>query len=220
MNANQHKKSSIGTFRTDGAVGSIRTCNTAVRTGNARLNAGAITAGVALLISGCGGHNTTAVLPSSTSTAPAAGGSSTSPQGTSRSPRDAVIAAYKDFFGAAGKAITAPPEQARLILRNYVTGAYLDWEIRQIMTHQAEHQEPWGKAIVHVTRVELRSNTAKVHDCQDASNAGLSDARTHKLLPNTRGTANRNLVADMTREGDGRWRVAGLKQYRTACHVP
>jgi hypothetical protein len=139
--------------------------------------------------------------------------------GSPTSPTDAVIAAYQALFPAADKAIMSPPEQARAILQTYVAGDYLDWEIRQVMNHQAEHQEPWGKVVVHVTKVDMKTNTAKVHDCQDASNAGLADSRTHILIPNTRGTANRNLIADMTRGSDGRWRVTGLRQYDTPCHV-
>jgi hypothetical protein len=221
MNVKRYDTSLIKAIRAKRSVHAIRAGRTSADAVNSRLKTGAIAGGAALLlIAGCGGHDTKAALPSSTLATPVPGAPSASPPSSRQAPGDAVVAAYKAFFEAAGKAITAPPEQARVILRDYVTGAYLDWEIRQIMIHQSEHQEPWGTAIVHVTRVDLKSKTAKVHDCQDASNAGLADARTHKLLPRTRGTADRNLIADMTREGDDRWRVAGLKQYRTACHVP
>ncbi|GAB3971284.1 hypothetical protein GCM10029978_046180 [Actinoallomurus acanthiterrae] len=104
-------------------------------------------------------------------------------------------------------------------MRDYVTGEYLDWEIRQLMIHQSQHEEPWGKPVLHVTRVDLTATSAKIHDCQDASNAGLANAKNHQLIPRTRGTASRNLIADMTLGGDGQWRVSGLKQYPAACHA-
>ncbi|GLY86025.1 hypothetical protein [Actinoallomurus iriomotensis] len=164
---------------------------------------------------GCdSGSSPKVALPS---TAPPAAPSSGAASPTS--PTDSVVAAYQALFAAADKAIVSPPEQARAILQAYVAGDYLDWEIRQVMNHQAEHQEPWGKVVVHITKVDLKANTAKIHDCQDASRAGLADSRTHVLIPKTRGTANRNLIANMTRGSDGRWRVTGLRQYDSPCHV-
>jgi hypothetical protein len=171
---------------------------------------------VLVVAEGCGsGGSPKVALPSTT---PPAAQPSVSASATS--PTDAVVAAYTALFPAADKAIVSPPEQARAILAPYVAGDYLDWEIRQVMNHQAEHQEPWGRVIVHVTRVDLKADTAKVHDCQDASSAGLADSRTHALIPKTRGTSNRTLIADMRRGGDGRWRVIGLRQYSSPCHVP
>jgi hypothetical protein len=134
-------------------------------------------------------------------------------------PRNAVIAAYTALFPAVGEALRSPPERARSIMENYVTGSYLDFEIRQIVDHQARHLEPWGRTIVHVTKVELHQSTAKVHDCQDASNAGLADARTHQLVPQSRGNTHRNLIADLMLGSDGRWRLTNLRQYRAMCHA-
>jgi hypothetical protein len=173
------------------------------------------------LTAGCGGHRSTVTFPVTT---PPQGPTSRANASRSVTPspqtaRDAAIAAYAAFYEAADKAILAPPEQARSIMRDYVTGEYLDWEIRQLMIHQTQHEEPWGKPVLHVTHVDLTATTAKIHDCQDASNAGLANAKTHQLIPRTRGTANRNLIADMTLGGDGQWRVSGLKQYPTACHA-
>lgn len=179
-----------------------------------RLAASSATAlALAALAGACGDHDTKVTLPSTTPPVPPSG--STPPV----SPINAVIAAYTALFPAADKAILSPPEQARSILQNYVAGDYLDWEIRQVMSHQSEHQEPWGKVVVHVTKVNLKANNATVNDCQDASNAGLADTRTHALIKKTLGTANRNLIANMTRGSDGRWRVTGLRQYDSPCHV-
>lgn len=164
------------------------------------------------LIVGCGGHDEKVAFPSSTP--PSASASSSA----APTPKEAVVAAYSAFFPAVNNALQAPPERARELLQAYATGNYLDFEIRQVIDHQARHLEPWGKVVVHITKVDLTGDTAKVHDCQDASNAGLADTRTHQLVPASRGTAHRNLIADMTLGGDGRWRLSNLKQYNATCH--
>jgi hypothetical protein len=162
----------------------------------------------------CDGHAPKVTLPSSTPpTAPSSGLASPLP------PKDAAIAAYTGFLEAAKRAILAPRDQARPILQDYAMGTFLDFQVRQVAVHQAAHEEPWGKAIVHVTSVDIRKRSATIHDCQDDSNAGLAEQRTHQLIPQSRGTANKNLIATMKVGSDSRWRVTGLKLYRTACHV-
>jgi hypothetical protein len=172
-----------------------------------------------LLCSGaCGGHEKKVTLPS---TRPPSGPATNVPSNSPslQTTKNAVIAAYTAFFPAVNQALEAQPEQAREILKDYAVGDYLEFEIRQVMDHQARHLEPWGKTIVHITNVELEDATAKVHDCQDASNAGLADKDTHQLIPQSRGTAHRNLIASMKLGKDGRWRLTDLKQYRTMCHA-
>jgi hypothetical protein len=172
-----------------------------------------------LLLSGaCSGHEQKVALPS---TRPPSGPTTAAPSGSPSPQTDehAVVTAYTAFFPAVNQALEAPSEQARGILQTYTTGDYLEFEVRQIMDHQARQLEPWGKTIVHITKVELADATAKVHDCQDASNAGLADKRTHQLIPQSRGTAHRNLIAAMKLGSDGRWRLTDLKQYRATCHV-
>jgi hypothetical protein len=175
---------------------------------------------IALLVlsGGCSGHDHKVALPS---TRPPSGPVAGSPSG-SASPQTvegAVVAAYTAFFPAVNQALEAPPEQARGILQTYTTGDYLEFEVRQVMDHQARHLEPWGKTVVHVTKVDLTDATAKVHDCQDASNAGLADRGTHQLIPQSRGTAHRNLIAALKLGSDDRWRLTDLKQYRAPCHA-
>lgn len=176
--------------------------------------------GIGLAVSAaCGGHGSRVTLPSTTPPAAPSAGSSSSGALVSPHTRDVVVAAYAAFLDAAKKAILAPSQQARRILQGYATGAYLDFQVRQVNAHQAAHEEPWGKAVIHVTKVDIAGSTATIHDCQDASHVGLADARTHQVIPQSRGTANENLVANMTLGSDGRWRVAGIKMYRAACHA-
>lgn len=172
-----------------------------------------------LSLTACGSHTAKVALPSSTP--PAAPSESlpvTSASGSPRAPQDAVTAAYLAFLAAANRAIVAPPDQARPIIQPYATGDFLSFQVQQVSVHQRAHEEPWGRAVPHLTKVDIDGAAATVHDCQDDSHAGLADRRTHKLIATSRGTADQNLVADMTRGSDGRWKVAGLRLDRAPCH--
>lgn len=174
--------------------------------------AGLVLAG---LVAGCGGGGGVRVRLPSSAPLSAPPGSSPAP---SRSSGAAVAAAYAALFPAADRALLAPPEQIRAILAPYATDAYLDLTVRGVVDAQARHLEPWGHVVVHITKIDIGRGTATVHDCQDASNAGLADARTHRLDPKTRGSVHRNLIANMTLGGDGTWRVSKLRQFRAGCH--
>jgi hypothetical protein len=175
-----------------------------------------IAAMMVLGISGCGGHRSTDTLP----TAP--GSSVSSPGRTTASspaPRDAAIAAYKAFLAAANRAIFAPKSRARDIISPYATGDFLEFQLRQVAVHQKANEEPWGKAVVHITRVDVTGSQAAIHDCQDDSHAGLADRRTHALIEGSLGTSHQKLVANLIVGGDSKWRVSGLRLYPGSCHV-
>ena len=166
--------------------------------------------GLALVMGACGGGDSAVQLPSTATARPA-------PPALSSSAEQAVRSAYASFWDASDRALTAPPEQVRLILRDYSTGGYLDFQVRQIVLQQGEHRGPWGKVVPHVRAVDVAGSKATVRDCQDASNAGLADTRTNKLIPGTRGPKQRNLRAQLVQGGDGRWRVSDLKQFPQSC---
>lgn len=170
-----------------------------------------------LISGGCGRHDTPAALPSTTRPWGPSGPTSVPSSPSATTAEDQVAAAYRAFLDAANKAITAPRGQAHTILMNYATGGFLDFQVRQAGVHQSAHEEPWGRAVVHITGVEISGSDATLHDCQDDANAGLAHQRTRQLIPGSRGIANQNLVANMTRGSDGRWRVAGLRLLQSAC---
>jgi hypothetical protein len=172
--------------------------------------AGCLGLGVALFTWGCGGGDSRVRLPSTATARPA-------PPTWSSSAEQAVRSAYASFWDASDRALTASPEQVRLILRDYSTGGYLDFQVRQIVLQQGEHKGPWGKVVLHIRAVEVTGAKATVRDCQDASDAGLADTRTNELIPGTRGAKHRNLAAQLVRGGDGRWRLSDLKQFPRSC---
>ena len=175
---------------------------------------------MSLSLAACGSHTSKIALPSSTPPgAPSGGTPLTSPSGSPKAPEDGATVAYLAFLAAANRAVLAPPDQARPIIQPYATGDFLGFQLRQVAVHQRAHEEPWGRPVPHVTKVDMAGTAATVHDCQDDSKAGLADRRTHKLIATSRGTANQHLVANLIRGGDGRWKVAGLRLDRTPCHV-
>lgn len=219
MHTNTNKSASTNTFIAKSHTRATHTQAPTEDTGGLRLKFGAVATMTTVAVTACSGHNARVTFPS---TPPSAARSSGSPRASTTAPRrtrDVVIAAYTEFLSAANRAIIAPPSQARTILQTYATGDFLEFQIRQVAVHQAAHEEPRGKAIVHVTRVKVDSPAATIHDCQDDSGAGLADRRTHRLIGRSRGTTNQSLIANMTIGGDGKWRVSGLRLLRSACHV-
>jgi hypothetical protein len=176
-----------------------------------RLAAALASLGLALMTASCGGGDSKVALPSKTTVGPIL------PATTVSTEQEAVKTAYTAFWDVSDRALTAPAEQVRSILRDYAAGAYLDLQVRQIVLLQTEHKGPWGKVVLHIGAVKVSGSQASVRDCQDASNAGLADTRTSKLIPGTRGPKKRNLAAQLTKGSDGRWRLSDLKQFRGTC---
>lgn len=167
-----------------------------------------------ILTAACSGHSTT-ITSASTSpinTPKASASSSATPSSMAAA---AVAAAYTGFFPAANAALRG----IRGPLGGYATGRFLDFQYRQLDNQRAQHLEPWGHVVAHITSIDIRRDKATVRDCQDASNAGLATGQTHQLIPELRGSAHRNLIAMLIRRGDGRWRLSNLRQLESMCHL-
>src|SRR4051794_33569424 len=120
---------------------------------------------VALILSACSSndHATTPISESQpgASTRPA-------PRATPTSARQAIEQAYTKSWVVSVKAAKATPEEARRLLEPYAAGGYLEAVLRGIRELQAQGREPWGKPVVHITKISiLPGGTASVHDCQD-----------------------------------------------------
>lgn len=165
------------------------------------------------LSTGCGHEGAKVTFPSMTPQAPPPSGSSSASPTT----RGAIEAAYLAFWGASERATQVPADQVKPTLQKYSTGSYLDFQTRQIISARTNNQEPWGKVIRHIGLIGVTGEKATVHDCQDASGAGLADTRTGKLIPGTRGPKQRNLIAYLVRGSDEQWRVYSLKQFKEPC---
>jgi hypothetical protein len=177
-----------------------------------RLLAAVSIAGLSLT-AGCGHEGARVTFPTVTPQAsPPAGSSSASPTA-----QGAVKAAYLAFWDASERATQAPDDQVKATLQKYSTGSYLDFQTSQIISARKNNQEPWGKVVRHIGLIGVTGGKATVHDCQDASGAGLADTRTGKLIAGTRGPKQRNLIAYLVRGSDEQWRVYSLKQFKEPC---
>jgi hypothetical protein len=132
--------------------------------------------------------------------------------------KSAITKVYTGYWPASADAATAGPGRARELLAPYVTGRFLDVQVQRIGDYQAHNQEPWGQPVVHITKITLLpGHTASLHDCLDASRAGLADRRTHQLLSGTLGSVHTHMAADLKRGSDGRWRLTSLVQLEAPC---
>jgi hypothetical protein len=77
--------------------------------------------------------------------------------------------------------------------------------------------EPWGHLTVHVVAVDVTGRTAILRDCQDASTAGVANARTHQLIPGSTGKGRVHIRAEMLQGADGRWRLNQKELLETPC---
>ncbi|WP_347602059.1 hypothetical protein [Acrocarpospora sp. B8E8] len=126
---------------------------------------------------------------------------------------------YASYWPASAMAATSTPAKAREILAPFVSGRFLDVQVQRIGEYQARNQEPWGQPVVHVTDVTLGPGfTASLHDCMDASRAGLADDGTHQLIPETLGSSDTHMAADLKRGRDGRWRITSIVQLDAPCN--
>jgi hypothetical protein len=165
------------------------------------------------VMAGCSNQGTAALPPKSTRP----GVPSSAPAATPTSARSAVIAAYTAYFPVSKAAERASPARARAMLSPYAAPSYLRRVLSQMASYQAKHELAWGHVVPHITRVQVRGPLARVYDCQDASHAGLADARTGRVIKGTRGSAHTYLIADLARGSDGRWRLSSLAHVAVPC---
>jgi hypothetical protein len=94
-------------------------------------------------------------------------------------------------------------------------------QLRGIRNLQAKQREPWGRVTIHVSAVEVTGNIARLSDCQDVSQSGLADSRTHQLIPGTRGSTRPvNYSVRLHRGDDSRWRVSAVRAMEAPCTFP
>ncbi|MGI8334749.1 hypothetical protein ACRYCC_32765 [Actinomadura scrupuli] len=114
------------------------------------------------------------------------------PSAASSSPvtdQAAVAQAYTDYWVASVRAEKLPASQARVLLAPYLTPEAMAKELAGTARWPGRHIEAWGYVTVHILTIKVNERTAKLTECQDASTAGVADARTHHLISGTKGTS-------------------------------
>ncbi|MCP2337519.1 hypothetical protein [Actinomadura rupiterrae] len=161
-----------------------------------------------LLIAGCSSHSAdgrTADEPSSSL--------ATSPV----SAEQAVVDAYTAYWPANVRAAKLPREQGRAELSPFAEPDHVNKTLDGAADWQRKGYEPWGHVIVHVLSVQVKGNTARLLECQDASNAGVANAHTHQLIRGTQGSPHVHLSADMQQDADHRWRLKQVAILKAPC---
>lgn len=183
--------------------------------------AASVALALALVLAGCSSDDDPPVaVPSSPPLSAPPGSGSPSTQSPT-SPRDQVIAAYRGYWQAGRQAALVPIAQARKVLEPYSTSELVERQLTGIRQLQAKKQEPWGQVSIRVAAVEVTGATARLSDCQDVSGAGLADARTHQLIPGTRGGSKPAHLSVTLRHGQGaRWRVSAIRPVEAPCTPP
>lgn len=195
----------------------------AAGTHHARASAAAIIVAAALTGGACspGSDEDPKQLPSSP---PLTVPSQSTPSSGSAAPapgREAVISAYHRYWDASVQAARSPESQVRQVLAPVSTPGVIDDQLRAIRQMKAKHREPWGRGKIHVYAVDVNGKTARLSDCQDVSQAGLADSRTHQLIPGTRGgTRPVNFSVRLQQGPDNQWRVSAVRAMEAPCTLP
>ncbi|GLX09033.1 hypothetical protein [Microbispora sp. NBRC 16548] len=132
-----------------------------------------------------------------------------------------IVAAYSEYWNTLTTAGKSSPEEARTLLKQYVSGSYLDHLVAGVRQMSEQGREPYGEVIPRIKEVRVGGKRAEVIDCQDTSQAGMADRRTHQLIPGTiKANSTANIKAELEQSADGRWRLVGLSIREAACTPP
>lgn len=167
--------------------------------------------GAAAVVAGCASQGSVA-LPSRAAPASAAR--------TPATPEAAAAQAYTEYWPVSVRAAKLPRDRARPLLEQHLTGEAMKQELAGAAEWQRKHFEPWGHAIVHVMTVEVKGRIARLTECQDASRAGVANARTHQLIPGTVGSRRVHIRAELHQGADGQWRLSQKEILETPCTPP
>lgn len=125
---------------------------------------------------------------------------------TNASERDAVVAAYKDFWVR----LRHLEDQPKSEWEDYLGEVAVDPQLRislQATGFQLEQGVTlYGEVITRITDVDIDGDEATVEDCQDTSKTGQADAETGERK--TVGVERAPTRARMERSDAGEWKVA------------
>lgn len=177
-----------------------------------------VAAVIASIGAGCQSRDSHKVaVPSSPALTAPTGTRSIAPTASASIARNAVIRAYTGYWQASRVAATKTVTEARRLLEQYSTSSNITIQLRGIDNLRKQHKEPWGNVAIHVYKVEAAGSSARLWECQDASGAGLADARTHRLIPTTTGSPHIRIQARLVRGSDGAWRVSVVRFLDNSC---
>lgn len=172
--------------------------------------AAAVTVGLA----GCSGGASQPRPSSPNLSAPSPG--PTAPSSAPSDGKEAVVAAYTQFWPRSLDAGNGPEDSWRGALAAIAVDPQLSTTLAAMARQKAAGITTYGQVAVRILSVEVSGSTAKVVDCQDASHAGQADARTG--AKKTVGVARMLVHAMLVRDtANGTWKVSKTEFPGGAC---
>lgn len=167
-----------------------------------------------MLVAGCSGGNAPAPTSSPSLSAPPQAPSA--PSTSAQDQRQAVEAAYTQFWPRSLQVAQKPEDAWRDALAAVAVDPQLSTTLSGMRQQKAAGLTTYGEVTVRISSVEVAGATAKVVDCQDASHAGQADARTgdRKTVGVPRMPVHATLVRDTA---DGQWKVSQIDFPGGAC---
>jgi hypothetical protein len=121
--------------------------------------------------------------------------------------REQVIAAYTGYTDAMTAAFASRSQaEVRQLLAPYLDAAAIRSAIRAFGQAWAQDEVSYGHLVQHIIGVRISGAAAWVHDCDNASQSGLENARTGDIVQGSLGTTDENMVTRLNRV-DGHWVV-------------
>lgn len=158
-----------------------------------------------MLVAGCSGEDAPAPTSSPTLSAPSQIPSAPSTSGQDQ--RQAVEAAYTQFWPQTMHADDKPEDTWHDTVAAVATDPQLTTTLNAMRSQKQAGIKLYGDVTVRIVSVEVNGDTAKVVDCQDASRTGQADAKTGDRK--TVGVPRDPVTASLKRDtGDGKWKVA------------
>jgi hypothetical protein len=113
--------------------------------------------------------------------------------------REQVVAAYTGYTTAMAAAFASrSPARVRELLRPYLDAATIRNAVGAFRRAWAAGEVSYGQVVQHVIGVRIQGRAAWVHDCENASHAGLQYARTGQIVPGSLGMPDDNIVTRLS----------------------
>lgn len=164
--------------------------------------------GTALALASCSSGNAPAPTSSPTLSAPSQVPSAPSASGQDQ--RQAVEAAYTQFWPRSLAIPNTPEDTWRNAMSAIAVDPQLSTTLEAMRRNKQVGVKPYGDVTTRISHVEVRGDRATVIDCQDGSRSGQADAVTGDRK--TVGSPQIPIRAQMARDAvDGQWKVSKLE---------
>ncbi|WP_158684532.1 hypothetical protein [Amycolatopsis orientalis] len=158
-----------------------------------------------MLVASCSGGDAPAPASSPNPSAPSQ--TPSAPSASGQDQRQAVEAAYTQFWPRTMHADDNPEDTWHDAVAAVATDPQLTTTLNAMRYQKQAGIKIYGDVTARIVSVDVTRDTAKVVDCQDASRTGQADAKTgdRKTVGVPRNPVNASLKRDTS---DGQWKVA------------